>query len=75
MKYKTHDIVLAAYLVTTGYKIDTISIISNNKGTFNFSHVDETVIDNYMLAKGSVEPITFNTNLKQLVTAVRMKCN
>lgn len=74
MKYDTSDVVLAAYLVTIGYKVDSISIIELNKGIFHFKHVDESVIDNYMLAKGSVEPIKFNTNLKQLVTAVRQKC-
>lgn len=74
MKFETQDIVLAAYLITTGYKIDSIQIIDFNKGQFVFNRVDESIIDNYMLAKASVEPIKFNTNLKQLVTAVRQKC-
>lgn len=74
MKYETCDVVLAAYLLTTGYKVDSISIVESNRGVFHFKHVDESVLDNYMLAKGSVEPMDFNTKLKQLVTAVRQKC-
>ena len=74
MKFETHDIVLAAYLVTTGYKIDKISIIGPNKGNFHFMKVDKTVVSNFMIAKGSVEPHAFNSNLKVLVTAVRQQC-
>lgn len=74
MKYDTNDIVLAAYLVTIGYNLDTIDIIGANKGSFYFIKVDESVIDNYMMGKGSVEPIAFNTNIRRMVTAVRQKC-
>ena len=78
MRYETEDIVLAAYLMSqdpSHYRVDDIKMGGNMKGIFVFNNIDQEVVDNFMLAKGTVEPIKFNTNLRQLVTAVRLKSN
>jgi hypothetical protein len=72
MVYETNDLVLGAYLNTIGYKLSEIKSV-NNKGTFIFSNVDQAVIDDYYMGKARVDPVSFNTTLRQLVTAVRSK--
>lgn len=42
-----------------------------NKGTFVFIDVDPTIIEDYDLGNLLVEPIAFNSAIKQLTTATR----
>ncbi len=74
MKYKTDDLIQAAYLVATGYVVEKIEVVGPMKGAFIFKHVDDSVVDNFLLGNATVEPMKFNTTLRQLVTAVRQKC-
>lgn len=68
--FKTDDIVLAATLKCNGITLVTIEK-RGNKGTFIFDNVPAIMVTNYDLGKLTVEPITFNTNIKALTTAVR----
>lgn len=69
-EFETTDIVLAAYLKTKNYRL--LEIVKNgNKGTFIFSGVDETIVDEYDLGQASVEPKTLNYEIKALTTAAR----
>lgn len=68
--FKTDDIVLAATLKCHGITLITIEK-RGNKGTFIFENVPAMMVTNYDLGKLTVEPITFNTNVKALTTAVR----
>lgn len=67
---ETEDIVFAAYLKVSGYSLDRIEK-HGNKGTFAFSNVEDQDIKNFDLGTAKVEPVTFNTCVKALVTAVR----
>ena len=44
---------------------------NGNKGTFVFDSVDEVIINDYDLGNLLVEPVAFNTAIKQLTTATR----
>jgi hypothetical protein len=69
-EFETADIVLAAYLKTKNYRL--LEIIKNgNKGTFIFSGVDESIIDEYDLGQAQVEPRALNYEIKALTTAAR----
>lgn len=67
---KTTDIILAASLKVLGEKMTHIEK-QGNKGTFVFIDVDPTIIEDYDLGNLLVEPIAFNSAIKQLTTATR----
>jgi len=73
MQYKTSDIVLAAYLSLIGAELKEIQKASSTKGVFVFHNVVEQIIDDFLLGKAKVEPISFNNELRRLVTAVKAK--
>jgi len=68
--FKTDDIVLAATLKSNNITLVTIEK-HGNKGTFIFDSVPAMMVTNYDLGKLLVEPVTFNSNIKSLTTAVR----
>ena len=72
-EYKTTDIILASVLRMAGADLIGIEVDAKSKGTFTFANVSEDFINDYMLGKTRIEPVTFNNTLKQLVTAVRAK--
>lgn len=67
---ETSDIVLAATLKVQGYKLDRIEK-QGNRGTFCFSDVDDSVLNEFDLGKSMVEPVAFNNAIKALTTATR----
>jgi hypothetical protein len=69
-EYKTTDIVLAAFLKINGYSISRIEK-QGQKGTFVFAMVDTQLVSDYDLGKARVEPVIFNSTIKQLTTSVR----
>ena len=68
--WSTTDIILAAALKVHGYRIDRIEK-NSTKGTFFFTDVSQSFIDDYDLGVISVEPIEFNNAVKSLTTATR----
>jgi hypothetical protein len=70
MELRTTDIILAASLKVLGAKMSHIEK-NGNKGTFVFDNVDEQTVNDYDLGNLLVEPISFNTAIKQLTTATR----
>ena len=69
-EFKTTDIILAAVLKINGHEM--VEIIRNgNKGTFVFKDIPTQAITEFDLGKTLVEPIAFNTAIKQLTTSVR----
>lgn len=68
--FKTDDIVLAATLKCNNVTMVTIEK-RGDKGTFIFDNVPAMLVTNYDLGKTTVEPISFNSNIKALTTAVR----
>lgn len=70
MELRTTDIILAAALKVLGAKMSHIEK-NGNKGTFVFESVDPKIVDDYDLGNLSVEPVAFNTAIKQLTTATR----
>ncbi len=69
-RYKTTDIVLAAYLRVQGYAMMDIEL-NGQKGTFCFADVEDHVLTDYDLGNCRVEPVAFNNTIKQLTTSVR----
>jgi hypothetical protein len=69
-EYKTTDIVLAAFLKLNGCIIARIEK-QGQKGTFVFEDVVQGLISDYDLGKALVEPVVFNSTIKQLTTSVR----
>lgn len=69
-EFYTADIVLASTLKTLGYPLSNIEK-TGNKGTFFFSDIPDTIIDQFDIGKCLVEPVAFNNAIKQLTTAVR----
>lgn len=67
---KTTNIILATTLKLYGYELEDIEI-DGNRGTFVFKGVDDTIITNFNLAKCLVEPLQFNSVLRQLTTSVK----
>lgn len=70
MELRTTDIILAASLKVLGAKMSHIEK-NGNKGTFCFDSVEQSIIDDYDLGNLRVEPVAFNTAIKQLTTASR----
>lgn len=70
MELRTTDIILAASLKVMGAKMSHIEK-NGNKGTFVFSEIDPSIVDDYDLGNLLVEPVSFNTAIKQLTTATR----
>lgn len=70
MELSTTDIILAAALKVLGVKMSHIEK-NGNKGTFVFLNVDQKIVDDYDLGNLRVEPVAFNTAIKQLTTATR----
>ena len=68
--YETSDIILAAYLKCKDIKLTDIKV-ENKKGTFVFESVPQQYITDFNLGKAWVEPIAFNTHIRQLTTSVR----
>lgn len=68
--FDTPDIVLAATLITLGYKLLAIEKMGM-KGIFHFDSIDEQVINDFDCGKILVEPISFNNSIKRLTTAAR----
>lgn len=68
--YKTTDIVLASFLKIRGISMVTIEK-QGQKGTFVFSTVSASLLDEYDFGKALVEPVLFNNTIKQLTTSVR----
>lgn len=67
---ETSDIVFAAYLKVKGCRLDSISK-NGNRGIFMFEAVDDTLIQDFDLGQGQVEPVNMNNAIKALTTAVR----
>ena len=67
---ETVDIVLAATLKCSGYRLDRIEK-DGNKGIFYFLNVDESILSEYDLGNILVEPVQFNSAIKALTTASR----
>lgn len=67
---ETTDIVFAAYLKVKGCELDSIKRVGN-KGTFFFTDVEDSLVQDYNLSKALVNPIDFNSAIRQLTTAVR----
>jgi hypothetical protein len=70
MELRTTDIILAASLKVLGNKMSHIEK-NGNKGTFVFDNVESSIVDDYDLGNLRVEPVAFNTAIKQLTTATR----
>lgn len=73
MKYKTDDIILASYLSTVGAKLIEIEATAPNKGAFVFENVAQTIVDEFFIGKGRVDPIKYHNEYRSLITAVRHK--
>lgn len=69
-RFETVDIVLAAYLRVTGYKLTDI-IRQGNRGTFVFMDVPTQVITDYDLGSALVEPKALTAEVRSLTTATR----
>ena len=69
-EFRTTDIILAAVLKLNGFELDEI-VRNGTKGTFVFTNVDDSVINEFDLGKSRVEPVVFNNAIKQLTTSVR----
>lgn len=69
-EFRTTDIVLAACLKVNGFSMTLIER-NGNKGTFVFTDIPETFIEQFDLGNTKVEPIMFNNTIKQLTTSVR----
>jgi hypothetical protein len=69
-EYKTTDIVLAAFLRLKGGSMLGIEK-QGQKGTFVFENISDSLVREYDLGNGSVEPVAFNNAIKQLTTSVR----
>ena len=68
--FSTTDIVLAAFLRTSGVSLVRIEK-QGQKGTFIFENVTDELISSYDLGQARVEPVQFNNNIKSLTTSVR----
>jgi len=68
--FKTTDIILAATLKSNSIKLVTIEK-TRNKGTFIFNNVPSTMVTDFDLGKLLVEPVSFNSAVKALTTAVK----
>lgn len=66
----THDIVLAATLKVTGFKMTSL-VKQGNKGLFTFVNVDANFLKEFDLGNVEVEPISFHAAVKALTTASR----
>ena len=73
-EYATADIVLAASLKHKGYKLTRISI-TQKRGVFTFADVPMGILEVFDLGNLSVEPISFNTEIRTLTTAVKRALN
>lgn len=69
-EFSTVDIVLAAYLKATGYKLSDI-IRQGNRGTFVFADIPTQVVNDYDLGSASVEPKALSAEVRALTTAAR----
>lgn len=70
LEYSTTDIVLAAYLKVKGCDLTRIEK-QGHQGTFVFKNVLPSLLSEYDLGKASVEPVAFNSTIKQLTTSVK----
>lgn len=68
--FSTIDIVLAAYLKATGYKLVDI-VRQGNRGTFVFAEVPTQVVTEYDLGAALVEPMALSAEIRALTTAAR----
>jgi hypothetical protein len=68
--FDTTDIVLAAYLFTVRCPLVKVTM-QGNRGTFQFSGVDPSLISTFDLGQALVEPATFNNSVKHLTSACR----
>lgn len=69
-EYATSDITLSTVLKENGNTLDRISL-NGSKGIFYFLDVEEDTLINYETGKLLVEPVSFHTTLKTLVSAVQ----
>jgi hypothetical protein len=69
-RFETVDIVLAAYLKATGYKLSDI-IRQGNRGTFVFADIPTKVVTDYDLGAATVEPKSLSAEVRALTTAAR----
>lgn len=68
-EYATSDITLASFLKENGNTLDRIQI-DGNKGIFYFLEVEEAILFQYELGSLWVEPKSFHSTIKTLVSAV-----
>ena len=68
--FSTPDIVLAATLHVSGYRLLCISL-AGNKGHFVFEGVHTEFVEQFDLKAITVEPQDFNNAIKSLTSAVR----
>lgn len=66
-----NDIVLAVSLKCLGYHLDKLEKIEFGRGTFTFSNVPSSVVDDYERGKLLVEPVSFNSHFKALTRACK----
>ena len=71
MQFKTSDIVLASCLKMNNCKLENIQVDATGRGTFVFTSVEDSLIQEFDLGNMLVDPVAFNNTIKQLTTAVR----
>lgn len=69
-EYATTDIILAAVLKSSNFKLNRIQI-QGNKGIFYFYEVPKDLLSSFDKQELKVEPISFHSSVKQLTTAVK----
>lgn len=73
--YGTSDIVLAATLKMHGVEFDRISVTKlpsgMRRGVFHFKNVSVDDLTAFDMGKFSVEPVAFNSEVRQLTAAVK----
>ena len=71
-EYRTSDIVLASCLKLNNFNLIDIEV-QGTKGVFVFGDVDEQFLTDFDLGNKRVEPVSFNSTIRQLTTSVRRK--
>jgi hypothetical protein len=69
-RIETFDIVLAAYLKASGYKLAEI-VRQGNRGNFVFADVPTKVVQDFDLGAALVEPRSLSAEIRALTTAAR----
>lgn len=70
--YSTTDIVIAATLKSQGHRLVDVRL-DGQRGTFVFSNIPETTIQDFNFGNLRVEPSNFHTCVKQLSAIIRRR--